>query len=119
MLDVESDAKSPRIGAYFFDERPLAGWRPIGVAGRWSTGGVQERGAVANAPGNGMAGGKSAPAFAHIRPGGVAPTCRLQPEQAAVRGRNADRAAAVRGMGGGHHAGGDRRGSTPAGAAGT
>ena len=75
------------------------------------------RGAVAHAAGDHVLRGQPAQALGAFRAGADARTRRLQPEQAAGRGRDADRAAAIGRMGERHDAGRHGGGRTAARAA--
>src|SRR5574341_649819 len=99
-LLLEGDAQLAWLGADFLQERPRRRRCPLGIAGRRTAAGVKEGGAVADGAGEGMAAGEAAPAFAHIRAGGIASAAGLEPEEAAVGGRDTDRAAAIGAMGG-------------------
>ena len=114
----QTDPQATGRGADLLRERPLR-WRrkvrrpDIGTAGH-----VQQCGAVAHAARDDVLGGHARPAFATIGAVRIARARRLEPEQSAARGRDADRSATVRGVGGGHDPGGDRSCRAAAGAAG-
>ena len=98
-----------------------AGWRGrcrVGVARRGAMGGVQEGRRISYAAAEHVAGCEAAPAFSHQWAGRDAGPGRLQAEQAAGRGGDADGAAAVAAVGGRDDARGDRGCGAARGAAG-
>ena len=116
-LGGEGDAQLSRIGADFFDEGSLRGWRPVGIAEVGAGGGVEEGGAVADGAGKGMLDDQTMPVFAQIGAQGVAGAGGLEAEEAAAGGGDADGAATVAAVGQGDDAGGHGGGGTAAGAA--
>ena len=98
-------------------ERPRRRRQPVGIAGLRLAGDVEQHGAVAHRAGDGVHHRKPAPALV-LRRVGDAALGRLQAEQAAARGRGADRAAAVAGVGRRHDPGRHRRRRAAGGAAG-
>ena len=90
--------------------------RGIGITRGRTVGGVQQRGAVPYAATHAVSRGHPRQALAEVWPGRVTATRGFETEQAALRGGNANTAAAVRGMGHGQIPCG-HSGSRPAGGA--
>ena len=78
---------------------------------------IEKGRSIAHAAADHMADRQAAPAFAHIRPGGIAGARRLEPDESAIGRGDANRTAAIGAVGHGHHAGGDGGGGPAAGAA--
>ena len=113
-----ADAEPPGVAADLAGERAVRRGRAVGVTEGGPGGGVQEDGAVADRPGQGVLAGPAVDRVAVLRSERVAGSGRFQPEQATRRCRVADRAAEVVAVGHRYHPGGDRRGRAAAGSAG-
>jgi len=108
-LRREGDAQAAGFGADFLKERSCRRRGRIGIARRIACGCIERGGAVAHAARDDMRDREARPAFAAIGTHRRAAACRFQPEEAAGGGRNADRAAAVAGIGERQDAGRNRR----------
>ena len=106
----ERDAQPSGRAADFRQERPRRRRRPVRVSDVRAGGRIEQRRAVAHRPRHRVSDRGAAPAFARIGPQRVARARRLHAEESAAGGRDADRAAAVRRVGHGHDAAGDRGG---------
>ena len=86
-----ADAQPPGIAADLVGERASRPGQTIGITEGGPGGGVQEDGAIADRPGEGVLAGPAVDRVAVLRPERVAGSGRFQPEQAAPRRRIADR----------------------------
>jgi len=112
------DPQPAGVGADFAKERPPPRRCRVGVAQVEPGGGVQQGGAVAHRPGQGVLDGHAGQHLAVLGTERVTGPGGLEAEQPAAGGGEADRAAEAVGVGHGDQAGGDRRGRPAAGAAG-
>ncbi len=112
--DERADAEPPGIGADLVGER--ARWRRggVGVAGHGAGDGVERGRAVAHRAGHDVTCHQPGPRFAVVRTERHAAARRLEPEQPARAGGDADRAATVARVRERHHARRDRGGAPAA-----
>src|SRR6266849_10071247 len=113
---AHGNAQAPRWSPDFVAQGAQQRGRGIGITRGRTVGGVQQRGAVPYAATYTVSRGHPRQALAEVWPGRVAATRGFETEQAALRGWNANAAAAIRGMGHGQIPCGDS-GSRPTGGA--
>ena len=99
----KADAKR-FVDADLLHVRPRRFWCDIGITGRRAVNGVEQRSGVANRAADAERSGEPRHDVAEQRPLGDPLARRLQPDEAVDRGRDANRAAAVVGVGERHHA---------------
>ena len=109
---AEANAKAPRIPPGFFGIGPLRRRDHERRAGVGTVQGVEHARGIAHAARQHVLTRRAFPAFAFLGSGRDAAATGAQPEQAAVRSRDADRAAAVGGPRHRHDAGSNRRSRT-------
>ena len=103
-LDDEADAQRRRVHPGIGQIGTGAGRGPVGVAGHGPGGGVEGGRTVPHRAGDHVLRAHAVPAFAPLRADGDAPTGRLEAEEPATGGGNADGTAAVAGVGHGEDA---------------
>ena len=113
-----ADPQLRRRDHHVLRQRRLEGRHLVGVAGHAAGHQVQIGGGVAHAAADAALHGGAGPDVGIVRRIGAAAAGDLQSHQAVIAGRDADRAAAVAGMGERQHPGGDRGRRAAAGAAG-
>ncbi|MNQ08779.1 hypothetical protein D3C85_215790 [compost metagenome] len=117
-LVEQRHAQLARIAADLVGEGALQRRQPVWAARFVALADVQQQRRVAHAARHHVGGTGAEPALETARTAGRAVAAGFEAEQTAVRRRNADRTAAVGGVGGRDDAGGHRRGRAARGAAG-
>ena len=116
-LGHQTDTQPPGVAPDLLGKRTVRRRRVIWVAGHRPADRIEDAGGVAHRDRQRAFGRQAVPRFTDHGAERDAPAARLQADDAALRGGDADRAAAVAGVCCGNEAGRDGRGTAAAGAA--